>query len=100
MCTPCGKQRAGLNCLHVKAAPPRYGFCPSLLMVAQTTLHESPTKVRWIVRCAMRLRERRPDLSRDEVIDQADSLWESEGFRQSPEETADLVIGHRGPVSN
>lgn len=61
-------------------------------MVAQSTLHEPPTKLRWVLRCAMRLRERRPDLSRDEVLEQADGLWESDGFAQSPEDTADAAI--------
>lgn len=70
-------------------------------MDAQSTFREAPTnKLRWVVRCAMRLREQRPDLSRDEVLDQADSLWESEGFRQSPEEAADVAIGQSEPVSD
>ena len=52
---------------------------------------DSAAKVQWIARCVIKLRQNKPELSRDEAIEAAVEIWLAAHPSLSPEGVADLA---------
>lgn len=52
---------------------------------------DSPEKIRWLARCAIKIRENKPELTRDEAIAAADEIWTAAHASMTPEQAADMA---------
>ena len=66
-------------------------------MASIPLLPDSPAKIRWIARCAIRLRENKPELTKEEALEFADEVWLAAHLSLTPEHAADTATGHSNP---